>query len=170
MPEPHAYSSVSKCKVPCWRSYVDLGPNYTTICDTVQCWRVCKCRRRRSTTALGISAFVLSLAGEALMGYCVFLWEEERDPELLTDSLKVRFMLIKKFSGASQLTSTVNKSVKPLLILTGCFSGKRLLIGKAYVRNKERMEGLQVQGERFDEKKSTSNVQRSLSLQKLTHH
>jgi len=79
-------------------------------------------------------------------------------------------MLIKKFSGASQLTSTVNKSVKPLLILTGCFSGKRLLIGKAYVRNKERMEGLQVQGERFDEKKSTSNVQRSLSLQKLTHH
>lgn len=28
------------------------------------------------------------------------------------------------------------------------------------------MEGLQGQGERFDDKKSTSNVQRSLSLQK----
>lgn len=34
--------------------------------------------------------------------------------------------LRKKFSGVFQLTSTVNKSVKPLLILTGCFSEKGL--------------------------------------------
>lgn len=78
--------------------------------------------------------------------------------------------MIKKFSGVLQLTSTVNKSVKPLLILTGCFSGERLHIRKAYIRNQGRVESLQGQGERFYEKKSTGNVQRSLSLQRLTHH
>lgn len=65
------------------------------------------------------------------MGYFVFLRKEARETEPLTDSFKFMFMLIKKFSGVFQLTSTVNKSVKPLLILTGCFSGKRLPIGKA---------------------------------------
>lgn len=56
--------------------------------------------------------------------------------------------MIKNFSGVLQLTSTVNKSVKPLLILTGCFSGKRLHIRKAYIRNQGRVESLQGQGER----------------------
>lgn len=55
------------------------------------------------------------------------------ETELLTDGFKFRFMLIKKLSGVLQLTRTLNKSVKPLLILTGLFfsSGRRLPIGKA---------------------------------------
>lgn len=67
--------------------------------------------------------------GEALVGYCVLMRKEAKETELLTASFKFSFMLIKKFSGAFQLSSTVNRSVKPLLILTvwlliltGCFS------------------------------------------------
>lgn len=39
---------------------------------------------RWTPTLLGILWLVLTLEGEELMGYCVFLWKEAKETELLT--------------------------------------------------------------------------------------
>lgn len=146
MPELQPYSSVSIGKVSCWRSYVVLGPKYITLPDIVQCWGVYKpCHYVGHL--LACPKFGSGSTGEIL---CFPLKGSKGDRA--ADSFQFRFVLIKNFSGVFQLTSTVNKSVKPLL--TGCLSGKKLPIGKALIRNKERVEGLKGQGERFDEKRA----------------
>lgn len=143
MPELDPYSSVSTARAPCWCSYVDLGPEYTTLHDFAQRRGVDKRGQRQTATALAISWLVLSLEGEALIGYCVFFWKEARE-----------ICWLKSLVGfSSSLTQQINQ-------WSLCWYSRAVFQKKDYLG----------QGERFDEKKNTSDIQRSLSLQKLTHH
>lgn len=101
----------------CWCNYVDLGANY----DLVQ------------GCADGVPLCWASL-GWLWKGKhwweIVLSFERKQRRQSCWRSSKLRFMLIKKFRGFFQLASTVNKSVKPLLLLTGCFWGQRLPMRK----------------------------------------